>query len=503
MSKSPTRQSQTYYILQDFEKKDWQDLKDYFDSPFFYKKPKSGLSVLPDFVKLLSQHYQDGNNKSVSPPDAEYLLSRLYLNKKIGIKRINNLLSKLEEHLNVFFAHRKLKEDRPHLSNTLTTESLNERDFKGVHLRKYMENKLNKFEKELNKVKEQDATYWLNQYFLAQIKYLFNQSDAKFKQDTYLNQIIEYLNLFYVIEKIKHWCSLLDRDKSIYSTIDEDALEAFEEYVEKWIGAKITEKKPPVFYLYYNYLKCLRYEDEFIHFENLRRLFLEHSKEISLLDRTNFRRAILNYFILQINKGKVEYMYELHTFHRELLEIGALQDGRGNFRYGDYRNIIVVALKVDEWEWAAAFAEDFKDRIKPDQHAMNTYVYCQGLLCYYKAEPDYEEAISWLDKVNDRFVFSELWARMLKIKCRYDADSLDPLVEYDIKSFSEYLRRNKQVANVKAYQACIKILKRIAGKRNLKRTGKTYLNLKKAIEENKLLLHRAWLLQKLEEKLEQ
>lgn len=501
MSKSPTRQSQTYYILQDFEKKDWQDLKDYFNSPFFYKKPKSGLSALPNLIKLLSEYYHDGNRKSAPSPDAKYLLSKLYPNKKVDKRRINNLLSKLEEHLNIFFAHRKLNEDKPFLSNALTLESLNERDFKESHLRKYMENKLNKFEKELNTIQEQDADYWLNQYFLAQTKSLFYQSDGKFNQDIYVNDTIQNLNLFYIIEKMKYWCSLLNRNASIYSSLDEDTIEAFEEYVEK-LSAKITKEKPPVFYLYYNYFKSLIYQDESIYFKNLQRLFIDHNTQISAFDQTNFRRAILNYFSLQINNGKAEYMYELHAFYRELLEIGALQDRRGNYRYGDYRNIIVVALKVDEWEWAAAFAEGFKNQIKPDQHAMNTYVYCQGLLCYYKADPDYEGAIDWLEKVNDRFVFSELWARMLKIRCRYDANSSDLLVEYDIKSFSEYLRRNKKVANVKAYQTCIQILKRIAGKRNLKKTGKTYLNLKKAIEENKFLLHKDWLLQKLEEKLE-
>ncbi|MGB1242744.1 MAG: hypothetical protein ACPG49_09490, partial [Chitinophagales bacterium] len=208
----PSIQSQTFNILKVFKKKEWKELKLYFASPFFFN-PKSKEPVLPKLVDALCEHYEGQISKNPENPTFEYIEKKLYYGEKTTKRRITNLLSKLEEHLSIFFRHSYLKQEKTLLNDVLVLKELNKRLDETESSRTYSKRKLKKIEGNFKQFSEQSSDYWYNSYLLEIEKALFFKWADDFERDEHIKSGIKNLDFFYLLEKLKYMCVLYDRNK--------------------------------------------------------------------------------------------------------------------------------------------------------------------------------------------------------------------------------------------------------------------------------------------------
>lgn len=487
------RRSQTFSILEELKPDDWSGFKDYLASPFFFK-PRGKAAVLPDFVDVLCEHYSDGNKKNAQTPDYKDLWWELYTNGKIDRARINNLLVELEKHLNTFFAHRSLKEDEQMLNKVLVLGHLNQRNSDTPPIRKYVETKLKKFEDKLGEGKDEATDDWYYKYRLqVENNKFFNKEDDT---NNHLNKLLGNLDVFYVLERLKFTCISLDRKQILNSNAKGLELRRFKHYL-KDMKPTVWEKSS-IFRLYYHLFMGLTEEDDKeIHYERLEKEFLQESRKIAGLEQTNFRYVIINHYVRKINQGDAAYKEKLHLFFEELLN-RELIIFNGKLEDTYYRNIVLNALELGEWGWTEDFVEEYKDKIRPLSRAKDTYAYSKGLLAYNKKNPDYDEAIKWLNKMESKHVFLEIWRRSLLVRVLYDSNEGD-FIPFT-NSFKAYVGKKDLGERGKNYQIFLKLLERVMRRPSFDKTKTFYKRLRKDIEENENLINKQWLLGKLEEK---
>ncbi len=487
------RRSQTFSILEELKPDDWSGFKDYLASPFFFK-PRGKAAVLPDFVAVLCEHYIEGNKKNAKTPDYEDLWWALYANKKVDRARINNLLVELEKHLNTFFAHRSLKDNEQMLNKVLVLGYLNQRNPDSPPIRKYVGNKLKKFEDKLVEGRNEATDDWYYKYRLqVENSKFFNKEDDT---NGSLNKLLVNLDVFYVLERLKFTCVSLDRREVLNSKAKGLELKAFKGYL-KDIKPALWEESS-IFRLYYHLFMGLTEEEgKEAHYEQLEMEFLGASRKISNLEQTNFRYVIINYYVRKINQGDAAYKEKLHLFFEELLN-RELIIFKGKLEDTYYRNIVLNALGLGEWAWTEKFVEDYRDKIRPLSRAKDTYAYSKALLVYNKKHPDYDEAIEWLNKMESKHVFLEIWRRSLQVRVLYDSNEGD-FVSFT-NSFNAYVGKKDLGERGKNYRTFLKLLVRIMKRPFFDKTETFYKRLREDIEKEKNLINKQWLIDKLEEK---
>ncbi len=490
--------SQTFYILRGFDNKDWQDLKYYFESPFFFN-PQTREPILPTFVNVLYEYFESRVEENPQNPSYEYVWSKLYgREEKIDTKRITNLLSKLEDHLNTFFAHRLVKDDSSLLNSTRVLKYLNGRTSQSEDTRKYFKRKLSKFERYFIKEKEQSSEYWYACYLLEVEKGVFFKTEDKFNRDTYLKKIVENLDFFYVLDKLKYLCILLDRSKTTDGDISDLSIEEFSDYLEVFKTA--MSDVSPLFKMYYHLLMGLTKEDYTIHYQRLEKEFLKSGLEISSRERINIGEFIINYYVRRINKEETEYRGILYSFYLDSLKRDLITLN-GRIGYGKYRNIIIIAIQEGKWEWAKEFAKDYQNKIHPIHRAKDSYSYAQAILSFSQEKPDYEQTVTYLGQIHSRFVFFVLWRRTLLIMCYYElGEPYSKTLEHELDSFKQYIYKKELKERTESYQNFVRLLRRVVKMTVFEDAQTNYQLLLREIKEIKKLVHRDWLLEKLKSK---
>lgn len=148
----------------------------------------------------------------------------------------------------------------------------------------------------------------------------------------------------------------------------------------------------------------------------------------------------INYCIRRLNSGARDYIREaLHLYRSGLARGIILEDGFLN-KY-TYNNILLLAIAVEEWDWALEFLEQYKSVLPPrDRDSAGQF----NLATYYFRKKDYERAQDILSRVEFRDVFYNLDARRMLARIYFDTDAVAAL-ESLLDSCTTYLQRKRAV----------------------------------------------------------
>lgn len=494
----PTIQSQTFNILKGLKKKEWQELKYYFASPFFFN-PKSKAPVLPKLVDILCEYYEEQVKENPENPTYDYIVEKLYNGKKTTNKKITNLLSRLEEHLNTFFRHSYIKQQNSLLNDVFVLKQLNKRVDEVESSRPYFKRKLKKIEGNFKQFSEQSSEYWYKSYLLEIEKGSFFKWEDNFERDKYIKEGVKNLDFFYLLEKLKYMSLLCDMNKLTDKKIGDLRLEEFLKYFES-IKSIIWEELP-IFRMYYYLLKgLLDHEEAEGYYEKLQKELIEHGLKISNRERQNLRIAIVNFYVRNRNINAPYYQKKLYHFYQQLLK-GKLILVQGKLSYGDYRNLTIMGIEQKDWKWVENFIDMYSEQITPASREKDTHAYCLAMLSFNQPTPDYEKSISYLADIKTNYVFFTLWRRTLLIRCYYEiGKKYSDILEAQLKSFKQYIYKQGMNERSMGYRHFVRLLKRIVEITVFDKTQKNYTALQQEIKETYPLIHREWLLEKLEAK---
>lgn len=146
----------------------------------------------------------------------------------------------------------------------------------------------------------------------------------------------------------------------------------------------------------------------------------------------------INFCIRQINKKGEAYFSEALGLYRQGLDKDLLRED-GYLSAFTFSNIVIIAIRSGEVEWASTFIEQYQRQLAPHRreaiHALNA-----ARLAYH--ENRHRDALLLLHQFSDRDFIHQLSAKILQLKIYYEGGDFQ-LLSAHIKNTRAYLRRVK------------------------------------------------------------
>jgi hypothetical protein len=336
-----------------------------------------------------------------------------------------------------------------------------------------------------------NAPYFYKAYLLQSELNTFFDRQKKRAYDASLQEAANYLDLFYLSTKLKYSCELINRQKLVASDYTLRLLKEISDHLREH-----AYDDYPSIGIYYQILMTFVEGDNDVHFEKLKLLLTEHTDKFPPSEARDMYAYAQNYTIRKINAGEKQFLRQYFDISKAALEKGLLMVD-GDLSPWTYKNLVVAALRVGEFEWAEQFIKAYKSKLN-EKFRSNAYNYNMGALMFYKAQ--YGEALRLINQVEFTDIFYALDTRTMQIKIYYQLDEWDPM-QSAIEAFKVYLRRNKTLSdNVKVlYNNFLKFTDKLS--RLTKRDKQKLTELQERINETRQVADLGWLQGKVEEKL--
>ncbi|MFN8395958.1 MAG: hypothetical protein U0176_15080 [Bacteroidia bacterium] len=254
---------------------------------------------------------------------------------------------------------------------------------------------------------------------------------------TNLDAAVANLDRFYLFNKLKYACTLLNNR----NIVGPAAHDPFIEGLIRELTAQRFEDDPAIA-LYFRIYQMLSRPDEGGHYLQLRAMLTQYAQAFTREEARHLYAFALNYCIGRINAGEGTFLREIFGLYQEALERNVLLE-RDRLSPWDYKNIVVVGLRLSEFGWVESFIHGYRNRI-PADHRDNAFTYNLAKLHFYKRQ--YSEVLRLLQVLEYEDVFYNLDAKTMLLKIYFELheiEALDSLIE----SFRTFLRRNKLISD--------------------------------------------------------
>ncbi|MEM7105310.1 MAG: hypothetical protein AAF502_19385 [Bacteroidota bacterium] len=454
-------------LIESFDKYERKRFRKFLDSPYFNSNSK--VSTLFHFIAT-------GNSQQ--PPKVYW--PKLFPGEAYDDSRFRRLCADLVGLAKHFYAVRQFEKDKP-LTNRLFMQTVN---------RKKLTAFFNSSERDTKRSIDQypylNANYFWYNYQFEQEKHLL--AGHKLDREGWSNfeEISSSLDQFFLAEKLKLYCEILSWKK--VAAVDYDLL--FVEDILKHVKAHHAKLVPPVAIYYQMILTLEDNQDSTAYFE-LKHLLEDYAELFPPEEARNMYACAQNFCIRMINKGNLQFLEETFELYKAVLDRRIIWPN-GVLSPYDYKNIVVVALRLKEFEWAENFIHEFKPHL-PDDFRENAFVYNLAKFHFY--QKNYTEVISLLQRVEYNDVFYNLDSKSMLLKTYYETGEYNAM-EALIESFRVLLRRKKVISEHHRanYGNFIKFVQKLI--RMVPGDKKAIENLRKSIASTPAIADVEWLLEK-------
>ncbi|MEM6770449.1 MAG: hypothetical protein AAF597_07705 [Bacteroidota bacterium] len=300
-------------------------------------------------------------------------------------------------------------------------------------------------------------------------------------------EIADTLDLTYLIEKLKASWNMLFHQQVYKTKFQINFLDEVLNYVQQ-----LDLSKHPVLAIhYYGYLGIAEDDESGQTISRLRDAVERHGKLLSEKDLRYVILMAINICITKMNQGKEPYIREAFEWYRLGLEEDSIAEN-GLLTRATYLNIVVNAIKLQEYDWAEAFISNYTYQLEEDIRE-NTKYFAQARLSY--AQKDYNTTMPLLVQVDFKHPVYNLLAKTLLLKIYYELDEFD-LLESQVDAMLTYIRR-KTLSDL--HRNNFNNIARLT--RQLSRLGpdqKKKETLNQKIRETSPLSEKKWLVEQLE-----
>lgn len=337
-----------------------------------------------------------------------------------------------------------------------------------------------------------DTNFYLNQYMIERNFYELLDFETRRGDKSNVEDISNNLDLFYFSEKLRMTCEILSRKKL---KLHDYELSFSKEIIELVETKSDVIQKSPAIALYYQIFLLLTDPENEDNYFKLKDLLDRYAKffppKIAIEELYN---SAQNYCVNKINLGKQEFLSELFDLFKSLIKSNLIiVDGQITPWY--FRNIIVVALRLGNYDWSEDFINSYSQYL-PDSLRDNSVSFNLAQIYFYQKK--YEKVIEQLRNVEyDDFSYN-LVSKSILIATYYETDEIEPLYSL-LDSFQTYLNRQKDIpiSRKKSYLSLIRYTRRLS--KILPNDTKGIEKLKLDIENDKETASKAWLLEKIAE----
>jgi hypothetical protein len=311
------------------------------------------------------------------------------------------------------------------------------------------------------------------------------RSQKKREANLNLQNLSNELDYFYMSETLRYACLMYAHQTVSKHNYVQSLLDSTLEIVA------LLKELPPSVSVYYHTYKALTDTNSELHFKELKKIIVEKGYLFTENERRDLYVLATNYCIGRLNRGDKAYGKEALELYRARLDNNVLLEN-GVLPPYSYKNILMLALKAEEYDWAERVLHDFKQYL-PEKERENIFNY--NLAIFYFRTGKYPEAMMLLQKVNLNDVLYNLDARRLLARIYYETDEQNALHSL-IESSKVYLHRQKDIGyHHDMYANYFRFLDKML-KIDLKKAESRAI-LRGEVEGTQLLAEREWLMERL------
>ena len=319
---------------------------------------------------------------------------------------------------------------------------------------------------------------------------------AKHKADLSIQRKQNHLDQFYLSEKLKDAGEMLIRSRILKVDYSNPMLEDLLNHVEKHLSH--YEAYAPLMVYYYLY-QLIKMEERAYYFQAIK-VIERYEGQLRIVELQNIYNYLQNYCIEQVNKGSRTFLQQTFELYKKQLEKKLLLDNAGFLSEWHYKNIVSIVMRLGEMDWVKSFIENYRFQLLPD---VMENAYSFNLAAYYYATNQLEKVQQLLIQVEYKDIRYSLAAKSLLLRTYYDLQEYEALQSL-VKSFREYLRRNKLIPDKRrrAFLSLLQLTKMASQIQSAipfqreRKTKRQIAELKTDIEKSKFLINREWLMGK-------
>lgn len=409
--------------------------EDFAHSPYYNKHEQ--VQTLCSYLVQLAPNWDHPRRLK-----KEYVFKKIFPKKKFDNGLLNRTASALLQLLHQFLIQERQQEEDKQLEQQLILLE----ELRKLKADKDYKSSLQKYHRIQQKTVEGTSKSFFHRYKLhKELDRLFiDKGGRQFDENLQLKN--NYFDAYFVVEKLRIACDMINRNNIIRSDYQYTMIEELLDYAKKEELSTI-----PAIQIYKSILQMLRAEDiataekEYL---ELKKLLAEHYQEgnegNSFTDKEIMAvyDYILNFCAKKINQGASDYYQEMLDAYRFLIDAQMIFID-GYLAAWDYKNTVTVALRVEDFEWAINFIEDKKQYLPP---ITRENVYRYNLSAYQYAIKDYGAALQTLHNVEFTDASYYIGAKTIQLKSFYELNE-DEALSSLIEAFSTYLRRNKKISD--------------------------------------------------------
>ena len=453
-----------------------KQLKRYLQSPFCNEN-KDALQLF-EYLAKVRQKAPSGKAYG-NKRDAHAFVYGKQPYKDVKIRRLmSHLLKAVED----FLLHLRYKNDKIRREIDLANIYLDR------NLDKHFNAACRQSEALLQNHPHRDADFYYQRYLREEALSNHLGNKANRRTEPNLQNVSDKLDVFYIVSKLRHCCNIANFRNLFKYDYDIKMLDE----VLAHLQANDYSHVPAIKLYQYTLLTLTERESE-TPFYNLKDALEQYYDALPPLEMRALHTLARNYCIRKINGGATGFVNELFDLYRNALNNKLLLKD-GVLAAWTYKNIIAVGLRLKEFEWTEAFAQQYGDHLPPDQRAG---LMAFGLAKLHFERQKYGEVITLLNSVeiNDQLTFLDV--KVLLLKAFYELNEFNTL-ESLLDSFKIYLIRKKKLGYHKDnYLNIIKLSKQLINLNPYDKSKREIL--RERISNTKILSEKKWLLQKLQE----
>ncbi|MEL6945223.1 MAG: hypothetical protein AAFO82_21435, partial [Bacteroidota bacterium] len=347
-------------VLNRLSKKEIKQFEQFLASPYFNQRA--------DLQRLLTTW----NQHRGQPLAAEELYRLIYPKRKFKLQELRLLMSYLFRLLEQFLLSQEL----------LATE--NEQVKQLAKVRVYQRLKLPKLAlKALQKNANssiQNAEFYYEQFQKLTLAYEFSSIENP-SSDHQFQATADNLDIAYFALKLRQTCLSLSHQAVYQSDFKAHFLE---EIIAEIIRRELQEI--PAIGIYYYIYKTLTEEHAVDSFRQLKLLLFQHHQVFPNKEVRDIYVMTINHCIRAMNRGEMEYLEEVLEIYKQGLEQEYLLEN-GTLSRFTYNNIVRIALKVNDLDWASYFIHHYKNSL---DRSFRTSIFNFSLASLAYARKDYD-----------------------------------------------------------------------------------------------------------------
>ena len=343
--------SQLIQLTKSLSKRDFRELRKVVRSPYFNQR--EDVIQLYDYIEKVF-------NEKLPDFSKEKAFKKLFPTKKFDDVLMRQLMSYLLKVIEKYLITEGVLQDDLE-SQLQLTHALRFRNAD-----KLFEKQLSEFSESIENQGFKNAKYHYMKFRMRLEDYTY-RGEKKRTSELNLQSLSDELDNFYIAERLRY-AAIMHTHQAV---IKHDYKQPMLDFVLSYL--KNFQETPPSISAYYYAYKTMIEPENINNFNNLREIIIGDSQIFTESERKEFYVLATNYCIRRLNNGEKNYGLEALKLYRARMDNNVLLEN-GILPHYTYKNISMLALKAEQYEWAEDFLNEFS-RYLPERDRENIFNY--------------------------------------------------------------------------------------------------------------------------------